>query len=204
MKSMKMAMGFVVLAVGYNVLPVDAPVWLDWTAAVFLLGIGSVILFRQLASGQETATEGDMPTSCLYCKSGDYGSSNSSSFFADLSMAEFNESLLPIAQRDLELIQDIVKKAPAQALSIAAKIQQGNAKEAFETAKEIGLTEDKFKKQGGGWPALLFVAVLALVVLSAPELDDPDPKPQPTWSPMGKPMQDFKLDSTPPKPDAWF
>lgn len=48
MRRADIAFGVALLAIGYNFLPVEAPAWLNWVAAVALLIIGAAIIFRAI------------------------------------------------------------------------------------------------------------------------------------------------------------
>ncbi len=126
-----------------------------------------------------------MARAYLYCKSGEFGARDSGSFLADLSLYSFDKSILPVAMRDMDLIRGLIESSPDAVLDIALRLQEGDAKRTFEIAEEIGLTERAFKARGGGWPGLLFVAVLALVVLTPRKLDDPEPHAPSTWGTPG-------------------
>lgn len=48
MRRADIAFGVAILAIGYNFLPVQAPDWLNWVAAIALLVIGAAIVFRAI------------------------------------------------------------------------------------------------------------------------------------------------------------
>jgi hypothetical protein len=49
MRRQDIAFGVALVAIGYNFLPVKAPNWLSWVAAITLLGIGGCIIFRGIS-----------------------------------------------------------------------------------------------------------------------------------------------------------
>jgi hypothetical protein len=48
MRRADIAFGVALVAIGYNFLPIKAPDWLNWVAAIALLIIGAYIIFRAI------------------------------------------------------------------------------------------------------------------------------------------------------------
>jgi len=48
MRRTDIAFGVAILAIGYNFLPIKAPNWLNWVAAIALLVIGAAIVCRAI------------------------------------------------------------------------------------------------------------------------------------------------------------
>ncbi|MFQ5480654.1 MAG: hypothetical protein ACE5DW_05195 [Thermodesulfobacteriota bacterium] len=97
----------------------------------------------------------------------------------DLTQATINTETLKLAGIDTGIIKNILDKHPAEVMKLLRELQSGKIETVFAIAKDIGLTEEKFKEQGGGFFGLLVLAVVIVLVAATPTSIEADPIPMP-------------------------
>lgn len=73
---------------------------------------------------------------------------------------KFNPEDIRRAQKDSEILGEVLQGNPDEVRALANDLLQGNTRDAKRKAREIGLSEDDFVGKGGGIYALIFLVVL--------------------------------------------
>lgn len=71
------------------------------------------------------------------------------------------------AQRDCEILGAILKSNPERVVELLQAARSNEREKAQKLARELGLTEDAFLAQEGGFVGLVIVIVLILIVAGA-------------------------------------
>jgi hypothetical protein len=79
----------------------------------------------------------------------------------------FSGKEVGIAQRDFEILAEMMKDHPDKVQDMIQSVLSGNAARARTTGSELGLDEAKFIAKGGGLPVAVIVIAVACALLLA-------------------------------------
>lgn len=80
-------------------------------------------------------------------------------------LPEFSTDRIATAERDCEILRDILSRCPGELEEIVRALAEGRTKEAREAARSIGIAEESFADQGGGMLALILLCVACALLL---------------------------------------
>ena len=80
---------------------------------------------------------------------------------------EFSSDHIKLAQRDIELIGDMIKQSPDDLIQLINHASNGEASRARKIAADIGFTESDFERQGGGMLAIVIIIAVGAALLLA-------------------------------------